>query len=235
MMKATELEFRHRAVLNLVQFWLAFQVYVFDHRNIVWSFSHWENPRRAVLARLVFLFGALLVGAGAAIRTWATAYLGPEVVFDLQVHSERLVADGPYRYVRNPLYLGSLLLCIGLGLLANRLGFLILVTAGTIRILRLIGREEENLGRQQGERFFKFTHVVPRLVPSMVPRIPAGGFEPQWRDAFRAEMWMWGFFATMIGFTTTLRASVAWTLGLLSGAVWIMQRAVNQWVKAKKA
>jgi hypothetical protein len=155
------------------------------------------------------------------------------VVFDLKMHSDRLVADGPYRYVRNPLYLGSLLLCIGLGLLANRAGFLILVAAATIRILRLIGREEENLRRQQGERFLNFAHLVPRLLPSIVARIPAGEIEPRWGEAFLAEMWMWGFFATMVGFTITLRPSVARTLGLLSSAVWIMQRAVNQWGKTK--
>jgi hypothetical protein len=86
MMKVTEFEFRHRSVLNLIQFWLAFQVYVFDRSNVVWSFFPWDNPRGAIAARLIFLFGGLLVGAGAAVRTWATAYLGPQVVFDLKMH-----------------------------------------------------------------------------------------------------------------------------------------------------
>lgn len=45
----------------------------------------------------------MLVGAAAEIRTWATAYLGSEIVFDLNLHTNRLVADGPYRYVGNPL------------------------------------------------------------------------------------------------------------------------------------
>ena len=118
-MKATEFEFRHRAFLNLVQIWLAFQVYVLDRTNIIWWFCLWNRLPGADRARLVFSFAALLIGAAAAIRTWAAAYLGSEVVHDQTLHTERLVADGPYRHVRNPLYFGSLLLSIGLGFLAS--------------------------------------------------------------------------------------------------------------------
>jgi protein-S-isoprenylcysteine O-methyltransferase Ste14 len=227
--KATEFEFRHRGPLNLVQLWLAFQVYIFDRHNIVWSVFPWNTPRGALLARLVFCFAVLLVGAAAAIRTWATAYLGSDVVFDLKLHAASLVADGPYRWVRNPLYLGSLLLSIGLGFLASRLGFLILVAGGAVRILRLVGREEENLEQQQGERFREFTRSVPRLLPSIFPRIPAAGLNPHWGQAFRAEAFMWGFFLTMIAFTITLRNSVAWTLGLGSLVLWLMQGASARW------
>src|SRR5262249_49124499 len=57
--------------------------------------------------RMIFGCGALLVFLAAALRTWATAYLRAEVVHDASQHSEALVADGPYRYVRNPLYLAN--------------------------------------------------------------------------------------------------------------------------------
>jgi hypothetical protein len=51
-MKATEFEFRHRTLLNLVQIWLAFQVYALDRSNVVWWLCPWSTPRRAALARL---------------------------------------------------------------------------------------------------------------------------------------------------------------------------------------
>jgi protein-S-isoprenylcysteine O-methyltransferase Ste14 len=56
-------------------------------------------------------------------------------------------ADGPYRYLRNPLYLGAILIALGLGLTASRLGFGLLVGAITAFTLRLIGREELLLER----------------------------------------------------------------------------------------
>jgi len=231
-MRATEFEFRHRALLNLVQIWLAFQMYVFDHANVVWSIFPWNTLRGAVLARSVLLFAALLVGAAAAIRTWATAYLGSDVVFDLNLHTNRLVADGPYRHVRNPLYLGTLLLSIGLGFLANRVGFLILVVCAVLRILRLIGHEEEELERRLGAQFLRFAKTVPRLFPSISPRIPSAGLVPRWGQAFRAEAFMWGFVVTIGAFAITLRVGVAWTLGLLTLVLYIVQRANNQWMKA---
>jgi protein-S-isoprenylcysteine O-methyltransferase Ste14 len=224
-MKATEFEFRHRSLLNLVQIWLAFQVYVLDHSNIVWWLCPWSTPRGALLARLAFLFAGLLIGAAAAIRTWAAAYLGSDVVHDLTLHTDRLVADGPYRHVRNPLYLGSFLLSLGLGFLASRVGFLILVVGGAARILRLVGREEEKLEQQQGERFREFARSVPRFLPSISPCLPSAGIDPCWGKAFRAEVPMWGFFVMMIAFTVTLRDSVAWTLGFASLLLWLMLRA----------
>jgi len=59
-------------------------------------------------ARIVILFGSLLVFLAAAMRTWAAAYLRTEIVHDAAQHSEALVADGPFRYTRNPLYLANL-------------------------------------------------------------------------------------------------------------------------------
>jgi protein-S-isoprenylcysteine O-methyltransferase Ste14 len=233
-MKATEFEFRHRAFLNLAHVWLAFQMYAFDHANVVSYFFPWNSPRGAVLARSVLVCAAMLVGAAAAIRTWATAYLGSEVVFDLSLHTNRLVADGPYRYVRNPLYLGTLLLSFGLGFLANRIGFLILIAGAILRILRLIGREESELSQQHPTQFARFADAVPRLLPSVFPRIPPAGLVPRWGQAFRAEAFMWGFFATMMAFAITLRIRVGWTLGFLTFTLWVVQRASNQWTQAKK-
>jgi hypothetical protein len=151
------------------------------------------------------------------------------------LHTNRLVADGPYRHVRNPLYLGTLLLSVGLGFLANRIGFLILVVGGTVRILRLIGREESELSQQHGTQFARFANTVPRLVPSIFPRIPPAGIVPRWGQAFRAEAFMWGFLVTMGAFAITLRVSVAWTSGLLTLVLYIVQRANNQWMKPNDA
>ena len=61
-----------------------------------------------MFARIVIVAGALLVFLAAGLRTWGAAYLRTEVVHDTAQHSEALVADGPFRYTRNPLYLASL-------------------------------------------------------------------------------------------------------------------------------
>jgi protein-S-isoprenylcysteine O-methyltransferase Ste14 len=71
-----------------------------------------------MFTRIVIAAGALLVFLGAGLRTWGAAYLRTEVVHDTAQHSEALVADGPFRHTRNPLYLANLPMAAGIGVLA---------------------------------------------------------------------------------------------------------------------
>src|SRR3989442_13506873 len=57
-----------------------------------------------LVARLLFAFAAFWLVVAALIRTWASSYLRAAVVYAAEVKTESLVADGPYRQVRNPLY-----------------------------------------------------------------------------------------------------------------------------------
>lgn len=232
-MKATEFEFRHRSILNLIQFWIAFQAYSLDRDNVVWRYVHWDTPVGAFRARMIFSFAALLLLIAALIRTWATAYLSSKVVHDSALHTEALVADGPYRYVRNPLYLGTFLMSVGLGFLASLTGFIILVALAAIRILRLIGREESELTREQGAQYSEYFKRVPRLLPSLSPRVPSGGAVPRWGQALVGEATMWGFFVMMAAFTITLRDRVAYVLTAVT-LLWWMGRGVFARVQADK-
>ena len=74
----------------------------------------------------LFVLSATLVTAAAWIRTWGGAYLRTEVVHDTAVRTERLVADGPYRHLRNPLYFGNMLLAAGMAMLASRTGAVVI-------------------------------------------------------------------------------------------------------------
>jgi protein-S-isoprenylcysteine O-methyltransferase Ste14 len=219
-MKATDFEFRHRALINVIHFGLAFSAYAIDRTNIVQgavqSTIGSESPHAHVFVRGLFAAGALLVGLASALRTWAAAYLRSDVVHDPNLRADTLIADGPYRYVRNPLYLGTFLLALGLGLLASRLGFVVLVGGMILRGFRLIGREQAELEEQQGEGFREFCRRVPQLIPSLHPRVAPRGLKPRWGQAFTGEFFMWGFFGAMLLCTVTLDMKLA---GLLIGAI----------------
>ena len=230
-MKATEFEFRFRSLFNLIQFWIAFQAYSFDRDNVVWRYIHWDTPAGAFRARMIFSFAALLLLIAALTRTWATAYLSARVVHDPALHTEALVADGPFRYVRNPLYLGTFLMSVGLGFLASLTGFIILVVPAAIRILRLIGREESELTREQGAKYSEYCERVPRLLPSFTPRIPSRGAVPRWGQALVGEATMWGFFLMMTAFTITLRYRVAY---ILTGVTLLWWLARGTFARAQK-
>jgi protein-S-isoprenylcysteine O-methyltransferase Ste14 len=201
-MRATNLEFRNRFWLICLTYFLGFGCYWFDHLNAadvlaLWMFRRSDPHLNSLTARHalqgLFVLSATLITAAAWIRTWGGAYLRTEVVHDTAVRTEKLVADGPYRHLRNPLYLGNLLLAAGMAMLASRTGVVVLILGNLLIVLRLIGREEAAMTQSQGEAYRAFLAAVPRLWPSLRPRLPAGGLQPRWLQAFLGEAHLWAF------------------------------------------
>jgi protein-S-isoprenylcysteine O-methyltransferase Ste14 len=215
---ATAFEFRHRFLVISTYYAVGFACYAVDRISAAgWLIRRvtGDEPTRAQL-QAVFGFGAAIVAVAAMLRTWASAHLPSAIVHDRALHDERLVADGPYRFVRNPLYLGNLLISVGMGLLASRLGFVVLVLGQAIFYRRLIGREEAELLASQGERYLGFCAAVPRLLPSPSPRLPAGGEPARWGQAVLGEAFFWVFALAQAAFAATLRLRVFG--GLLAAA-----------------
>ncbi|MFZ0412787.1 MAG: isoprenylcysteine carboxylmethyltransferase family protein [Candidatus Acidiferrales bacterium] len=237
-MKATQFEFRHRFWVIGFVFWVGFGLYAVDPLNVVqWVAERaapGNNAKQMLIVHGLFCVGALLIFMAASLRTWAAAYLRSNVVQDPSLHAEKIVADGPYRHLRNPLYLGSILLALGMGLLASRVGFLVIVVGSAIVFLRLAGLEESTLDREHGEPYREFCKKVPRLWPALAPRLPAGGTEPRWRQAFLGEMFMWGFFLAVAAFAVTLNTKVTWTIVALALLVYIVRSYVLFYSRKKR-
>lgn len=76
-----------------------------------------------------------------------------------------LVIDGPYRYSRNPDYLGQALVYTGAAVLANRLWPLIFLPAALALVTKgVIEREERYLERRFGAAYREYLDRVPRWV-----------------------------------------------------------------------
>src|ERR1035438_8981694 len=124
--------------------------------------------------------------AGAWLRTWGSAYLGADVMRDTSMRSDGVVADGPYRFMRNPLYLGSWLNLLALALLmpASGAGLAIVMLIGFE--VRLIRGEEAFLREKRGEPYAAYCAKVPRILPALRPQVAASGARPRWGQAARA-------------------------------------------------
>jgi protein-S-isoprenylcysteine O-methyltransferase Ste14 len=234
LMRATAFEFRHRFWFIFLLFWAGFSAYGIDHRGtasaLVRAFGYGEGSHAI---RGVFVFAALLIGLAALVRTWASAYLQSEKVHDANLRTDGVVADGPYRHLRNPLYFGNLLLALGMGLLMSRLGFVIVVLGHVIFLLRLIGREESELLASQGERYRAYYDAVPRLLPSLRPRVPSGGLEPRWPQAFGGELFFWILFAGTAYFAVTLEDRAIPTVALVGTVIYFVMLAVLRRQRAR--
>ena len=127
-----------------LMFAFTFPLYAFDQQNSTAALANWLGPKLQLnedfFARLLFALAAFLLVVAAFIRTWASSYLQASVVYAAEVKSASLVADGPYRYVRNPLYFANVLMIIAMGAMMSRLGFVVAVLAMLIFCYRLIFR-----------------------------------------------------------------------------------------------
>ncbi len=223
-MKATGWEFRNRALLFGLIFGLTFPLYTLDRHNAGVAIANWIGPAVRVnthlLSRILVFIGAASLVAAAFLRTWASSYLRAEVVYATGVRTESLVADGPYRRVRNPLYLGNVMIAAGLGVMMSRIGFLAAMLATMVFCYRLILREEAELGTIQGKPYQAYRHLVPRLCPSPWARIPSAGEQPRWAEGFKAESWCWGFAAAVLAFAATSSLATFYAI-LAASVVWL--------------
>jgi protein-S-isoprenylcysteine O-methyltransferase Ste14 len=112
--------------------------------------------------------GVALIAAGAAL------YLGCLWVFAIVGRGtpgpwdppRRVVAVGPYRWVRNPIYVAALLVVLGEAWLFISLP--LLEYAGALAIgfhLFVVGYEEPTLRRSFGETYAAYRRSVPRWIP----------------------------------------------------------------------
>jgi protein-S-isoprenylcysteine O-methyltransferase Ste14 len=77
-----------------------------------------------------------------------------------------LATTGPYRYTRNPLYLGSAILALGLVIAAADWLIALIAVAMFLGVyLPVIRREEDFLRSRFGTEFDDYARAVPRLFP----------------------------------------------------------------------
>jgi protein-S-isoprenylcysteine O-methyltransferase Ste14 len=200
-MKASTLEFRFRFFILAAIYFLGF-IAPWNYWLHLDSIRTWQIlaawPARSgwlsfsAATIIVLLLGIVCALSGAFLRTWGTAYLGPSIVHDGAMHGEGVIAAGPYRYVRNPLYLGTFIHTLALALLMPPSGAIFCILAIGIFQLRLIAAEESFLTSKVGEPYLAYGAKVPRLVPALTPRVPASTAEPNWPLAFLGEIYMWG-------------------------------------------
>lgn len=219
-------------------YFAAFGLSAVDHTPFIGWIRHLIVPsidrgtaEAETFARIVIATGALLIFIAAAIRTWGAAYLKTDVVHDTSQHSETLVADGPFRHTRNPLYLAGLPMAAGIGVLASRSGFFFLVLAHWIFFYRLIFREEDALRQTQGESYSAYCRSVPRFWPSLKPRVPTGNLKPRWGQAFAGEIFVWIFGLALAAIAITLDPRFGYAL---FGLAFVGYFSVQRWIRRSR-
>jgi len=224
-MVASGFEYRHRFWMIVLGYAVAYAFYNLDHLNILYFVVSWNQGvvHRDMLVRLLYAVATALAAAGALLLTWASAYRPPSSRTDRAAFS----TAGPFRYVRNPQYVSYFLLILALGTFQSRLGFPVMLLSEAFLLLRLVAREEFLLGQEYGDRFRAYAQRVPRLLPSLRPRIADDGHPPQWRQALWDQAFQWGFVATLLAFALTLSDPVGYAFAGATLLFLVLQKFVQ--------
>jgi len=111
--------------------------------------------------------GALVGLIGLWLRAYAAGYL--------QKH-EILTVTGPYARTRNPLYLGSAILAVGVAVAAHSwVSSVILCVYFIVFYPIVMCREEAELRAHYGARFDEYARVVPLFIPRATAAKLSGG------------------------------------------------------------
>jgi protein-S-isoprenylcysteine O-methyltransferase Ste14 len=210
-MKATNIEFRLRMAINLVVIVLGFWAPWIDEWGIGSRISllEWlalELSRTGLLrfsaaTPVVIVAAALIAGIGAVLRVWGAAYLGPATVINPDMKADAVVAGGPYRYVRNPLYLGLWCMLAAMAFIMPPTGALFVMVLLTIFLVRLTLGEEAFLSAKLGEPYRDYLSSVPRFFPRLRSTVRRGASEPSWMRAVLVELLPIGVFIALAFFS----------------------------------
>ena len=151
-------------------------IMLFYHNSNIWS----------------LIAGFLIACTGEFLRLWGVSWAGSETRTTGNVGGTYLIIRGPFAHLRNPLYLGNIMMYTGIGIMSFAL-FPWLQIAGLIffslQYYIIVNQEEGYLRNTFGKQYSDYCTNVRRFIPRfssyMVPKIEQPEFS--WKDGIRSE------------------------------------------------
>ena len=129
-------------------------------------------PLPGIIAGILKIAGLILYVLGLALVLWARRTLGRNwgISTSTQVKllaGHELVQNGPYAYVRHPMYSGWWLCMLGLVLLYPVWAVFLLLVFSVISFFNRARREEAALAVRFGDAWIAYTQRTKRLIPGV--------------------------------------------------------------------
>ncbi|MGC8760675.1 MAG: methyltransferase family protein [Bryobacteraceae bacterium] len=158
--------------------------------------QRWRVPSGIALAAAFVLLAdpvppTLLLGLpfclfGLALRAWAAGHLRKD---------EALTVSGPYAFVRNPLYLGSLVAALGCVIAAARAELALLAGAYFLLVYLPVVEQEEQHLRELFPQYDGYARRVRAFLPTLPERMPQQPFSLRLYLKNREQRALYGFAA----------------------------------------
>ena len=119
---------------------------------------------------LLFLIGGIIAAVGATVRMWASGYV---------MKNKELATNGPYAYVRHPLYVGNILLLLGFSIASSQWWAFVLMGALLwFYYPPTISYEDNKLRDIFGEEWEAWSKNIHALIPTFGEK--AGSVKSSW-------------------------------------------------------
>ena len=163
------------------------------------------------------LVGAIPLIIGELLRLWAVGYAGGATRSRTLGAASDLVTTGPYAYVRNPLYLGNLLLSLGVCVIANIYWMIIVLLVGYfIQYLPIIASEEAYLRDFCGTAYQTYYTAVPKFIPRLRSYANPSAHSFSFSRALKAEKRTLTAIVCVVGLMLGVGRLVHWFTGSLN-------------------
>lgn len=170
----------------------------------------------ALLSSILFFFGIL-------IRMLGTGYIGKDTVWGSAMRSDSLRFDGPYHYLRHPIYAGSFLLLLALSPMCSPAGalFLLLIGGGFTLFL---ARHEEKILEGRIPEYKNRMYQIPRFFPrrGFLPFLINEGLPltlKRWKLTVASERYNLAFGTGFLCFSISFQKKAFWIGFILSFAI----------------
>lgn len=117
------------------------------------------------------IIGFTIAISGELIRFWGVSWAGSETRTTGGVGGTYLIISGPFAFVRNPLYVGNILLYTGIGIMSWSLFPYLQIAAVMFFAVQyhfIVLEEEKYLKEKFGETYSVYVNNVPRFIPRFI-------------------------------------------------------------------
>lgn len=128
------------------------------------------------------ILGFLLALSGELIRLWGVSWAGSETRTTGTVGGAFLIVKGPFAHVRNPLYVGNILMYVGIGVMSFALFPYLQIAAFLFFCFQyslIVKEEEDYLRKTFSQEYDEFCKNVPRFFPRITAYKAKDARQPQ--------------------------------------------------------
>jgi len=171
--------------------------------------------------KILFLIIAFVNIAAGILRSSACAHISSFVMMKKEVQTKKVIAAGPYAYVRNPIYLSDIIAMTAVAFAGNIYSLAVLFFGKVISSFLFCLYEEYNLLKYLGDDYKDYYDRVPRFIPKFYPYHKAEVLDkPDYKDGILNSFYPFGIAVGFLAAAFTGTYMHIFIFGGISAAVW---------------